>query len=39
MLASPRRFNLVKIITLTVVLGFIVFTMLAGSLDMLGVFF
>jgi hypothetical protein len=34
MLASAVRFNLIKIITMAVVLGFMVFTMLAGKSEM-----
>jgi hypothetical protein len=39
MYVSAGRFNLIKIITMAVVLGFMVFTMLAGSPDMIGKFF
>jgi hypothetical protein len=39
MLASVKRFNLIKVITLAVVLGYIVFAMLASSPNMLGAFF
>jgi hypothetical protein len=37
--ASAGRFNLIKIITMALVLGFMVFTMLAGSPEMIGEFF
>jgi hypothetical protein len=36
---SAGRFNLIKVITLAVVVGYIVFAMLAGSPNMLGAFF
>jgi hypothetical protein len=39
MSASAKRFNLIKVITLIVVMGFIVFSMLAGRADFWGAFF
>jgi hypothetical protein len=39
MLASARRFNLIKIITMAVVLGFMALTVLAGNLEMISGFF